>query len=244
VRNTGIAIGTGWVPEETTSMARLRRLAGSSIGSKAIVAVTGAMLFLFLIVHLVGNLQVYAGSETFNAYAGWYKDHPAFLWTARTGLLVIFLVHLYFTVRLWIGNRIARPERYRCDATVQATWASRYMIYTGAVVLAFAVFHILHFTAHVVDTGKMAVDATTGHIDAHGMVLAGFSLPWVSIVYIVAQALLGLHLWHGIQSLFQTLGARHTTINPAIRFLTPAITLLLVAGNILIPISVLAGWVS
>ena len=225
-------------------MARLRRLAGTSVGSKAIVASTGVLLFLFLIVHLLGNLQIYAGPKAFNEYAWFYKDHPKLLWTARIGLLAIFLIHVVFTVKLKIENWRARPERYCFDATVTATVASRTMFWTGLLVFAFVVYHLLHFTAHVVDTGAMGTDPETGRLDAYAMVIAGFSLPWVVISYVVAQILLGFHLYHAVQSFFQTMGWKHATVNRLILYGCPALGVLIAAGNCLIPISILAGWVS
>jgi succinate dehydrogenase / fumarate reductase cytochrome b subunit len=218
-------------------------LATSSIGSKAIVAVTGILLFLFLIVHLLGNLQVFLGPEALNGYAKFLHSKPALVWTFRLGLLAILVVHVWFTIKLKLENWSARPDRYRKEATLKASAASRYMIWTGLVVAAFIVYHLLHFTAHVVDTGGMATDPKLGMVNVYDMVVTGFRVPWVAISYLVAMVVLGFHLYHATWSFFQTLGWNHATINPAVRWLMPLLGILIVVGNCAIVGAIFLGWV-
>lgn len=220
---------------------RLRRLYATSIGAKMVMAVTGLLLFGFLVAHLLGNLLIFQGREAMNAYAQFLESKPAIVWPARAVLLAAFVLHVATAFRLWRENRTARPEPYRHEATVQATAASRTMILSGLVVGAFVVYHLLHYTFHVVPTGEVSL--LDGRRDVYGMVINGFSNGLVVASYVVAQVLLGFHLIHGSKSLFQTLGWKHDTVNPAIRLLAPALTILIVAGNIFIPLAVLSGLV-
>src|SRR4029077_4134275 len=119
----------------------------SSIGRKMVVAVTGVILILFVIGHLLGNLQIYLGPEWINAYSQHLRDLGPLLWLIRIILLVTVLLHIYFTILLAIENRRARPNAYKDRDYVKATWASRHMVVSGLVVLAFIIFHLLHFTA-------------------------------------------------------------------------------------------------
>ena len=129
-------------------MANLARLYRTSIGAKAVMAITGAMLFLFLIGHLAGNLLIFKGQDAINSYAQGLQNLGAGLWVIRLGLLAVFLLHIATAMRLHHGNREARPVAYYHEDTVKATWASRYMMMTGLVVLAFVIYHLLHFTFH------------------------------------------------------------------------------------------------
>lgn len=224
-------------------MGRLGRLARTSIGSKSIVAVTGILLFLFLIAHMSGNMLIWQGPDAINGYARWLRDHTSLLWTARIGLLAIAVIHVTFTILLTLQNRAARPERYARETTVQAGWSSLNMIWTGLLVLAFILYHIGHFTLHAVDTGAMAVDPATGMVDVYAMVTTGFRVPWVAGSYLAAMVLLGFHLVHGVKSLFQTLGWNHGTINPVVRVVTPLLAVLIAAGNCAIVLSILLGMV-
>jgi len=222
-------------------MSRLGRIYRTSIGAKSVMALTGLALFLFLIGHLSGNLLVFGGQDAMNTYAHWLHDHAKLLWTARIGLLVLFVLHVYTGWVLWLENRAARPERYAKEATVQATISSRTMIWTGLVVLAFVVYHLLHFTLKVVDSGAMHAVDPQGRADVYTMVVTGFAVPVVSISYVVAQLLLGVHLWHAMSSALQTLGWRHPTLDPVLRRGLPLFAMLIVAGNCLIPLAILSG---
>ncbi|MHC4492646.1 MAG: succinate dehydrogenase cytochrome b subunit, partial [Planctomycetota bacterium] len=175
---------------QVSSYRRLQRIAGSSIGNKFLMAATGFLLLLFLIGHLVGNLQIFSGREAVNAYAKWLHDHGGLLWTARIGLLAISSLHIYTAIRLWLQNRDARPETYRHEDTLQASWASRHMLLTGIVVFAYVVFHLLHLTFRSIDTGGMGVMDAAGRLDVYGMLVSGFTHPAVAAAYIAAQVVL------------------------------------------------------
>ncbi len=235
----------------------------SSLGAKYLMAFTGLGLIGFVIVHMLGNLLIYLGPDWLNSYAHGLKDKPILLWTARSGLLLIFLVHLVLGIRLTLSNQAARGVRYVYEDTVEASWASRHMLLTGLVLLAFIVFHLAQFTLGIVTTYH---DPNTGQSinyldlrepvdpaahssaegprhDVYAMVVSGFRSPWVTITYIIAQIFLWLHLWHGASSWFQSLGLNHPAYNPIIRWVGPVVATAVLVGNCSIPLAVLSGLV-
>jgi succinate dehydrogenase / fumarate reductase cytochrome b subunit len=229
----------------------------SSLGAKYVMALTGVGLIGFVVVHMLGNLLIYAGPDALNGYAKALKDRPALLWTARGGLLTIFLVHVILGIRLTLQNRHARGVRYVYEDTVQASWASRHMLRTGLVLLAFIVFHLAHFTFGVVTNyidkeGKPGVyldlrqEMNPGipvRHDVYKMVVVSFRVRWVVITYVVAQFFLWLHLWHGGSSWFQSLGLNHPAYNPLVRAVGPVLATAVLVGNCSIPLAVLSGLV-
>ena len=218
----------------------------SSIGRKIIVAVTGLALVLFLAGHLTGNLLIYAGPKAFNDYAQFLHSalHGAGVWIARIGLLACFGAHLWFTILLTRENKAARPK-YAHQATVQAPKSSLVMIWSGLTILAFVIFHILHFTVRagsdygsLVDQDYLAATGQERH-DAWLMVIKGFQVPLVSIFYIVAMTLLCSHLSHGVASIFQTLGLRTKKTAGAITILSTVFAAVIYFGFISIPLAIL-----
>jgi succinate dehydrogenase / fumarate reductase cytochrome b subunit len=218
----------------------------SSVGKKLLVALTGLALLAFLAVHLAGNLLIYRGPDELNAYAHELKTllHGSAVWIARAGLLGAFLVHVLLTISLVKENRSARPVGYRKPSTIQATLASRTMILSGLVILAFAVYHLLHFTVQVThpDYRTLTYDlhGETVH-DVYSMVVRGFSSVPVSAFYILSMFLLCAHLSHGFASVFQTLGLRSKQTAALLKGLGWVYALVIFFGNISIPVSVLAG---
>jgi succinate dehydrogenase / fumarate reductase cytochrome b subunit len=222
-------------------MARLGRIYRTSIGAKAVVAVTGVLLFLFLIGHLSGNLLLFRGPDAINAYAAFLHSKPAMVWGARLGLLALLLVHVWTTSKLTLANAAARPVGYEHEATVKATVASRYMIHTGILIAAFVLYHVLHFTVHAIDTGGMGLVDAEGRMDVYTMVIAGFSKPVIALSYVAAMVVLGFHLYHAVKVLFQTLGWRHPTSDRLVNVVAPLLAIVIAAGNCLIPLSILFG---
>ena len=226
-------------------MKGIGRLWRSSIGRKMLMALTGLALIGFLVGHLTGNLLVFKGRDALNDYAEWLKHSGPIVWGARLGVLAVFGLHVYLGIKLSQENREARPERYAHEATVQASLASRTMIRTGMLVLVYVIYHLLHFTFGVVQPdGYAAVEKLAGDAsrhDVYAMVLHGFSNPLVSLSYLVAMLVLGLHLSHGIASFFQTIGFNHPRYEPKIRCASRAIAWILVAGYLTIPAAVLFG---
>ncbi len=216
----------------------------SSIGKKTVVAVTGIFLVLFVCGHLLGNLTFFLGPDIINSYAKHLRDLGPFLWVIRAGLLAILVLHIFFTVSLWKENHAARPEKYVVKNHVKATIFSRTMRLSGLIVFAFVIFHILHYTARTIDPAFQHYET-----DLHGemvhnvykMMVVGFSVPWVSAIYIVSLGLLAFHLSHGIASLFQTLGLSNKQLRPRFEFAGRALAWLLFLGFTSIPVAVLLG---
>lgn len=216
----------------------------TSVGKKSIVAITGALLLGFVVAHMLGNLQIFLGPDRINSYAKTLQDLGALLWVARIGLLVAFVVHIAMAIKLTLENKAARPVPYAVNKVHHATLASRIMPYTGTVILAFVIYHLLHFTLASFNPEYKTLLDEQGRHDVYKMVIAGFSNPLSSIFYILAQACLALpigHLSHGIFSIFQTLGVNHPNIDARIKFASVAVSLVIFLGNSSIPVAVLAG---
>ena len=227
----------------------------SSIGKKLIVAVTGAAMVLFLAGHLTGNLLIFAGREAFNDYAQFlhHAGHGMLIWVARVGLLVTVVLHVIATIQLTRQNRAARSEQYQYKTVIQAKKSSRLMIWSGLTILAFIIFHILHFTVKIaggfsemIDQAYLAATGETRH-DAYGMVIAGFQACTLNALvvgfYIIAMTLLCSHLSHGVGSIFQTLGWRSQKSQDLIRKVSLGYAYVIWAGFISVPLSIFFGFV-
>ena len=213
------------------------RVFGSTIGRKMLMAITGLMLTGFVLMHMSGNLLVFAGPDALNHYAAGLKSLGGLLWIARGGLLAAFVLHIFLGITLTAENRAARPEKYAYEATIQASLASRYMIHTGLMMLLFICYHLAHYTFRIASADVNAVPAE----NVYGMIIAGFSNPVVSGFYLLAMASLGLHLSHGVSSLFQSLGLHHQNINVVSEKLGPLVGALVFVGFSSIPVAVLTG---
>jgi len=216
------------------------------IGKKVVMAVTGVMLFGYVVAHLLGNLQIYSSNKgQINSYAAFLHDpaHAGLLWGARIVLLAAVGLHILTSLQLWNLKRTARPIGYYKKADVPTAYAARTMMWSGPIIAAFVVFHILHLTAGAVP-GLPMKEIGENAPDVRANVIAGFSNPYVSGFYIVAMILLCLHLYHGLWSMFQSLGISHPRYTPAVQKLAAVAAILICLGNISIPISVLLGLVS
>lgn len=216
----------------------------SSIGSKAIMAATGLAILLFVIAHLLGNLQVYLGPEPINRYAAFLKSVPEILWAMRVGLAVVFVTHIVSAVRLTLQNRAARPVRYAVRRPQEAGVASRTLLLTGLLVLAFVLYHLAHFTLGLTHPADFHHLDAAGRHDVHRMMILGFRDPLVTALYLAAMTAMGLHLWHAVGNLFQTLGWSTPRHRPMIARGGRLLALALVLGNASIPLSVLLGIVT
>jgi succinate dehydrogenase / fumarate reductase, cytochrome b subunit len=210
----------------------------STNGKKVVMAVTGVILFLFVIGHLLGNLQVFEGQERLNAYGHFLKNLGELLWIVRLVLIAAVVLHITATVQLALRNQKARPVDYKVKKSVNSNYADRTMYWSGPIVLAFVIFHLLQFTAGYIHPGSQFIEG-----DVYHNVVAGFQVWWVSAWYIFSMILLGLHLRHGIWSMFQSVGVHHPRHTPALQKAAFWIALLITLGYISIPVSVLAGWV-
>lgn len=225
-------------------MHNLTRLFRSSLGKKYIMAISGLLLFGFVVMHMLGNLQIFLGPEPINAYAKFLKSNLELLWPARIGLLALAILHITTAAQLVIENRAARPERYgHTRPPVATSFASRTIAISGLIIFAFIVYHLLHFTFGVTDPNFLTLKDPTDPLrhDVYRMMVLGFSNVWVSLFYIIAMGLLCLHLGHGVGSLFQSLGLRNKTYVRLIHRFSKAAALVIFIGNASMPIAVLTG---
>ncbi|MDB6032143.1 MAG: succinate dehydrogenase (or fumarate reductase) cytochrome b subunit, b558 family [Verrucomicrobiales bacterium] len=211
------------------------------------MAISGFALFLFVIAHMLGNLQVFLGAEQINRYGHFLQSTPELLWPARIGLLVLVLVHIFAAIKLSQENKAARPVAYHNYQMVAASYASRTMLMSGLIVLAFIIYHLLHYTAqvqYVNFTGQNFVDFTDPQKrhDVYKMMVVGFSKPLVSLFYIVGVGLLCLHLSHGVSSMFQSLGWKNKYYGQFLDKFARIISWVIFLGYVSIPVSVLAGF--
>jgi succinate dehydrogenase / fumarate reductase cytochrome b subunit len=228
--------GRYWHEEHMTPAETTMTFYGTSIGKKTVMAVTGIILFGFVVGHLLGNLQVFAGPARLNAYAELLHRSPALLWMVRVALLATVLLHMVTGLLLKLQSWRSRGRRYACFTPLESTVSSRWMLWTGLAMAAFVVYHLLHLTLGVVVPGFRAEDV-------YGNVVAGFSRWSVAVSYFVAMVLLGLHLFHGLYSMFQSVGLSEPRSERRRRAFASAFTIALVAGNVLMPAAVLVGWI-
>lgn len=218
----------------------------SAVGKKVIMALSGLALFGFVLGHMAGNFKLYLGAEELNHYAEWLRElgapifpHGTFLWIVRAGLLVVVGAHILSAWQVTRLSRAARPMDYAERENPDSPYASRTMRWGGVIILLFVLYHLAHFTwgaawAHP--------DFVPG--DVYHNVVAGFRVWPVSLFYIVAQAALALHLYHGLWSLFQSMGWSHPSLNPWRRTFAKAFAAIIFVGNVSFPLAVLTGLVS
>ncbi|MCU0304269.1 MAG: succinate dehydrogenase cytochrome b subunit [Thermoanaerobaculales bacterium] len=209
-------------------------LYSSTIGKKILMAVTGIILFGFVVGHMLGNLQLYLGAEQLNAYADKLQSLGPLLWVIRAGLAFCVGVHVVAAVQLWLRNRASRPVRYRLFRPPEVDYAARTMMWSGPIILLFILYHLGHLTV-----GCLHHDFIRG--DVYHNVVTTFRIWWVAGFYMLANLLLAVHLYHGLWSLFQTFGWDHPLFGRARRWIAIGFAVLIGAGNVSLPLAVLAG---
>lgn len=217
----------------------------SALGKKALMAVSGLILFGFVLGHMIGNLKLYLGPESLNHYAEWLREigspglpHGGFLWIARLVLIAAVGIHIVSAWQVTRISRNARPVGYAGRTNVEATYASRTMRWGGVLILLFVIYHLAHFTF-----GPAWAHSDFVPGDVYHNVVVGFSFWPISLFYIVAQAALAMHLYHGLWSLFQSLGWNHPNLNSWRRKFARAFAAIIFVGNVSFPVSVLTGLV-
>jgi succinate dehydrogenase / fumarate reductase cytochrome b subunit len=219
----------------------------SSLGKKYVMAISGLVMFLFVIGHLAGNLQIFLGPEAINRYGHFLQSNPELIWPARLFLLLMLALHIWSAVQLTLENRAARPAGYAQYRPVGSSYASRTMFMSGLIIFVFIIYHLLHFTVEVQSvnfTGRNFVtleDPQKRH-DIFSMMVYGFRNIWVSGFYILGMALLCLHLSHGVSSMFQSIGWKNKSYGPWLDKLARVVAVLIFAGYASIPVAILLGY--
>lgn len=226
----------------------LERILGSSLGKKYVMAISGLIMVGFVVGHLAGNLQIFLGPEAINSYGHFLKSNPEIIWPARIGLLIALGLHVWAAITLTRQNRAARPVAYSAAyKPTAASYASRTMIMSGLILAAFILYHLMHFTiltSSINLTGKdfHSLIDTKGRHDVFAMMVTGFRHPVVTAFYLLAMALLCLHLSHGIGAMFQSIGLKNKAWTPVIDRAGAAFSWLLFVGYSSIPIAILLGY--
>ncbi len=214
-------------------MQRALTLYQTTIGKKVVMAVSGAIIVGFVVGHFLGNLNLYLGPEALNGYAAKLHSMPALVWATRGLLLLAFGAHISSAYQLWRRNASARGSHYKRRKDLATDYAARTMYWTGPILLLYLIYHLLEFTILPAHPG-----------DVYRNVVEAFQNPWISAFYIAGNLALGLHLFHGIFSAFQSIGANHPRYNSYRRDLAIAVSAVITLGNLSFPISVLTGIVS
>ncbi len=215
------------------------------VGRKIVMSVTGLAMVIFVIIHLLGNTSLFSGPDGINAYGKLLHSLGAFLWLVRLTMLSTLCLHIFFGIHLTLENRAAKPQRYAVRKDLSATLAGRNMIWTGLLIAIYLVYHLLHFTLEIIYPGLSAYQNpdAAGRPDIFMMVVLSFRNISIASLYVLAMGALTLHLSHGIQSMFQTLGLNNEKTLPAVIKIGTIAAMIIFLGYISIPVSIFAGLV-
>jgi len=220
---------------------------GSSLGKKFVMAISGCVLFLFVVGHLLGNLQVFLGPEAINRYGYFLQSNVELLWPVRIFLILMVGLHIWSAIKLSLENKAARPTAYAQHHPIGSSYASRTMLMSGIIILIFVIYHLLHYTVmvqYINLTGQNFADFmdSKNRHDIFRMMVVGFNNPWVSGFYILGMALLCLHLNHGVSSMFQSLGWKNKVYGPFLDQFAHVAAGLIFLGYTSIPVGILLGY--
>jgi len=213
----------------------------SSVGRKLVMAATGQLIILFVIVHVLGNATIYFG--WLNAYAAHLHALPPLIWSFRIGLIILFIFHIFYGIVLTLENNKAKPESYVMRNDLSATVAGRNMVWSGAVIGSFLIYHLLHFTIQVTNPSFAAARHldSLGRPDVFTMVVKSFQNFGIASVYLLSMTALWLHLSHGIQSSFQTWGLASEKGLPIITRIGAIVAVILFIAYIAVPVLIATG---
>ncbi len=218
------------------------KLFSDSIGRKAVMAVTGALMVLFVVGHLLGNLTIFAGPDGLNSYAEHLHALAPVVWITRVVMGVAVLLHIVLSIQITVENSQAKPDKYAVSRHLKATFASKNMIWTGVILGAFIVYHLLHVTFRVTPDVAAYAGEVPGNV--YGMVTTALGHTVTGLVYVVAMVSLFLHLSHGVQSLFQTLGLSNGVMLPRYAMGGKVASFIFLVGFGAIPVAILAGFLA
>ncbi len=219
------------------------QLTQSSVGRKIIMAVTGIVLVGFVCVHLLGNSSMFVGADAINAYAQKLHSLGPFVWVFRLVMLVAFALHIAFGIQLTLENKAATPEANVQVKRLKTGFGAETMIVSGLVMLAFVIYHLLHFTVRVTNPEIYVPLGDHGMVDVYFMVVNGFKSVLPVIIYLAGMLFLFLHVSHGFQSLFQTLGLSNDKSLPVTGMVSKLVGFVLLLGYIAIPLSIVFGYI-
>lgn len=216
------------------------RILNSSVGRKILMSVTGQLLIIFVLIHLIGNSTIFFGPNGINAYAEHLHSLPPLVWAFRLFMLAAIAVHICYGIQLTLENKAANPGAYAVKKQLKASFASENMIWTGLLLLAFIIYHLLQFTIHATPDIVVGLDAVN-RPDVFKMVVTSFSSGLISVLYAVAMVMLFLHLSHGIPSFLQTMGWNNEKTIPVFGAGGKLISAVLMLAYISIPAVILVG---
>ncbi|MFA5074201.1 MAG: succinate dehydrogenase cytochrome b subunit [Nitrospirota bacterium] len=218
----------------------------SVVGKKIIMAVTGILMFIFVLIHLAGNMTIFSG--WINAYGEHLHAFPLMVWAARAALIPIFLLHVFMGIHLTLQNNNARPQAYVMKQNLRATFSGRTMIWTGLVLLGFILYHLLHFSFQIIypefAANLPANKDALGRPDVFKMIVSGFQQIPLAGLYVVGLIVLGLHLRHGVQSVFQSIGLNSEKSLPVFDRISIVGSVVILIGYASIPVAIFLGWIS
>jgi succinate dehydrogenase / fumarate reductase cytochrome b subunit len=221
------------------------RLLSDSIGRKVVMAITGLLMVLFVVGHMLGNMSIFAGANGINTYAEKLHAMPAIVWATRVVMLAAVLFHLVISIQITLENGAASPTRYAVDRKLRATFAGRNMIWTGLLLGGFILFHLFHFTIRSVPGMDIVqVQDALGRYDVYAMVVAAFGRIVTAVVYVLAMVMLYLHLSHGIQSTFQSMGLNNPKTMPGFVKFGSVLSVIFLLGYGAIPVAILFGLIA
>lgn len=224
----------------------LKNLRTNTVGKKMLMAVTGLMLVCFIAVHLIGNSTVFLGADGINAYAKHLHDLGPLVWVFRGIMFLLFAVHILYGIKLALENKAATPDQYAVKKTLVTTYGAKTMIYTGMIIFAFLIYHILHFTAHVtnpeISASHLPLDAAM-RPDVFSMVVLSFQKLFIAAIYVVAMIALLLHLSHGISSWVQTFGLSTGPSQLVVQLVGKVVAVFIGLAYIAIPVLIFARFV-
>jgi len=216
------------------------RLLSDSIGRKAVMAITGLLMVLFVVGHLLGNLTIFAGLNGLNAYAEKLHALAPVVWGTRVVMVTAVLLHLVISIQITLENEAATPSKYAVTRLLKATFAGRTMIYSGLALGAFIVYHLAHFTLHWTP-GVVVIPDALNRADVFAMVTGAFKGFFIAAIYLLAVVSLFLHLSHGVQSTFQSLGLNNDVSAPRFGVFGRGLSIVFLIGYGAIPLAVLFG---
>lgn len=220
------------------------QLTQSSVGRKIIMAVTGAMLIAFICVHLLGNSSIFAGSWAINAYAQKLHSLGPVVWIFRLVMLGLIAVHIFFGIQLTLENKAATPDKNVMVRRLRTGFAAETMIVSGLVLLAFIIYHLLHFTVRVTNPDiYVPIEGGGGMVDVFYMMVNGFNSIFAVLIYVIAMGFLFLHVSHGFQSMFQTYGLSNDRTLPVMENVSKFVAVILLVGYASIPLLIIFGLV-